>query len=656
MKFTKEQNDGINAVEGCHLVVAGAGSGKTSVYTNRIGKLITVENVMPNEILAITFTKKASEEMQKRLTKLVGKERASKVAMGTFHSLGYRLLKALDGNFNRYELAPDWWVLGKLGDMCKMRSDRNPHGLNIGLRVGELAQFITYQKLNMISTTDELLIDEQVSFVDTVSKEDLRRAYVLFERLKEESRMMTFDDLLYKFYLKLRDDVAFRSRIQAQYKYVMVDEFQDSSVIMVEIVRLINDRNVFVVGDPRQSIYAFLGGKVDNILNFSENFNNVNLIDLNKNFRSTQNIVGLSNKIIANSSIKKYSQFKPSESVAEVGAPVELTLYSDERRQTLDIARKIEKLHAEGTPLSEISILVRANSQTAPFEEVLSDMDIPYDVSKSKSFFDRKEILDILSYAKLALDMTDDVSFRRIVNTPNRYLSKKFVEELERFAGDRDMSLMNATRHTHHNSDWKYKKNLDGLWKVVNDLSYQAPNLNAGRFIRNVINTTRYNQHLNDTSINHQTAVEKLDALDRLCEMASKFPNVRAFLANVSIMSEKRNQSKGKDAVVISTIHMSKGLEWDVVFVPNVNDKLMPHDMNVSAEEERRLFYVACSRPRKELYVSLFFYGGEMEIVKESEFILELIEEPRILEMKKELFRGSAYSRIEYTNEGWVTK
>ncbi|MFA2720670.1 ATP-dependent helicase [Bacillus paranthracis] len=640
MNFTDEQRDAINTIEGNVVTIASAGSGKTSAFTTRIANMIHSHNIDPLNILAFTFTKKASEEIQKRLAKMIGKEKAKKIAIGTFHGIAYRLLKVLDPSFEKIDICPDWWRLSTLNDICKPRTDKNHRGMGLPLKAGELAQFISYQKANNVTPNDTFVINEQVEFVDGIDEVHLREAYATYEQLKNESRQIDFDDMLVRFYEKLRDDEKFRSRIQGQFKYVLVDEFQDTSSIVMSVIKLINTKNVFVVGDFRQSIYAFINANLDNILNFGEEFSDAKLIELNKNFRSTQNIVNLSNDIIGHSPIEKYKNYKPSESVAEVGDKVRFSIYQDERVQATRIADKIEELCESGTPLSEIAILVRANAQTAIFEETLSDRDIPFDVSKSMSFFDRKEVLDLISYARLVANSEDDASFRRIINSPNRYLSKKFVEDLEKFAGAHDMNLMQAVRVTPQAGEWKFKRGIDNFTKVIQDLHYQS-NVNAGRFLRNVVKLTRYIEYINESTISASSIPEKLDAVEKLCEMASKFPTIQAFLAHVSKIDDKKKKSKGKDAVNIMTVHASKGLEFDVVFVPNVNEELFPHRMNPDVEEERRLFYVACSRPRKQLFVSWFFYGSDMEKLNEGIFIKELLGKDKVLEMKKSLFRGA---------------
>lgn len=649
MELTTEQKEAVMTVDGNVSCIASAGSGKTSSFVTRIAYMIRGRNIDPSNILAVTFTKKASEEMKKRLSKMIGKDKAERVPMGTFHSICYRLLKSLDKEFDKMKIAPDWWRFGLINDICKEGNDKNPNGLNLGIKAGELASFISYQKSNGIEVSQPVLINDDVDYVDGVSRDLLQEAYETYERVKEQSRQIDFDDMILYMYKKLKTSESFRQKLSEQYKYIMVDEYQDTAVIIKEIIKMINETNVFVVGDFRQSIYKFINAKVENILNFKDEFDNVKLIELNKNFRSTQTIVEFSNKIIANSPIEKYNEYKPSEAVAEVGEPVHFTAYQDEDTQIDRIADEVERLHEEGTPLKEIAILVRANSQTAIIEDIFAERDIPYEVSKSMSFFDRKEVLDILSYARVAVDETDDASFRRIYNTPNRYLSKKSLEELDGYASEREIALTSAVRFTPQNSDWKFKRNMDALMGIISELRHQSDsNVNAGRVLRNIVNATRYRNHINETTTTASQIDEKLDAVERLCEMGAKFPNIKAFLAHIMTIKEKQKKAKGTDAVQVVTMHSSKGLEWDVVFVPNCNEDLMPHHMNNDIEEERRLFYVACSRPRKKLYVSYYIYDGEMEIQNEGLFITELIGEDKAMEMKKQLFRGNREVHTHY--------
>ncbi|QRV11458.1 ATP-dependent helicase (plasmid) [Bacillus velezensis] len=649
MKLTDEQKEAVLSIDGNYLVMASAGSGKTSSFVTRIAYMIQEKGIGPSEILAITFTKKASEEMKKRLSKMIGKNNASLVSMGTFHSIAYRLLKTLDVEFTKQKIAPDWWRFQILNDLCKEGNDKNPHGLNIGIMAGQLSSFVSYQKSNMIHYDDELLIDENVEYVSHVSPSLLKEAYKTYERLKEQTRQIDFDDMLLNFYDKLKTDTSFKNKVSNQYKYIMIDEFQDTSKIVIDIIKLINPTNVFVVGDFRQSIYKFINANVENILNFGNTFDDVKTIELNKNFRSSENIVNLSNKIIEMSHNEKYKQFKPSESVNKKGEDINFSIYESEYRQFEDISSKIEKMNENGKAFNEMAILVRTNAQTAIIEEMLAEKDIPYDVSKSMSFFDRKEVLDLLSYARIAVDQNDDVSFRRVINTPNRYLGKKFTDDLEVFASSKDMSLLNAIRITPQNSEWKFRNNINSFLRVIDDLKTQVEsNVNAGRFMKNIVRSLNYISYIENTTATASSIPEKIESVEKICEMASKFPNIRAFLAHIISIKDKQRKSKGKDAVQIMTLHSSKGLEWDVVFLPNNNEEIMPHSMNSDVEEERRLFYVGVSRPRKELYISWYLYDRDAVIKQEGQFIQEVLGESLLTEIRNPILRGQKENHYKY--------
>lgn len=653
MDFTNEQKEAVKTVEGNVCCIASAGSGKTVAFTTRIAYMLKELDVKAENIMAITFTTKASEEMIKRLNKMVGNESVNGITIGTTHSVFYKLLKSNDKDISKLKIAPDWWRFSLMNDMCLDKSGNNPNGLGLGaygLRASELGSFISHQKNSLIGHLDDVVIDEKVEFAKSVPRELLQQAYIKYEILKDNSRQIDFDDILKITYDKALEDESFRSKLSNQFKYIMIDEYQDTSFVVKEALKLINNKNVFAVGDFRQSIYGFINAKIENILNFEKDFQGAKIIELNKNFRSTQSIVGLSNRIISNSPIEAYQNYKPSESVSGVGEEVDFSIYLNEYVQAEQISDKIHELKEDGHQLSEIAILLRTNSQTSTLEDVFAQQDIPYEVNKSSSFFDRREIVDILSYAKLALDTEDDESLRRIYNTPNRYLSKKFIHELESFASKEDISLYYAMEITPHNKEWKYKSNIDKVRKIVDDLSSRT-NENAGKFIRTIINKVKYEAHIESVSTTPSSLNERLDSLDRLCEMASKFPSVKAFLAHVVTIKDKQNKSIGKDAVQLVTMHSSKGLEWDTVFVVNVNDNVIPHEMSglnyAGIEEERRVLYVACSRARSSLSISWVAYDNEMSINKESRFVKELIE-GEALTLRKKINSGERSASFKY--------
>lgn len=651
VSLTSEQKQAVTTMEGNVCCIASAGSGKTSAFATRIAYMIK-KGITPSTIMAITFTKKASEEMLKRLAKLVGKDKAKQVTIGTTHSVFLKLLKQYDMEFAKYGIIQDWQRMSWCKDLCDdFDGKKNLNGLGIGIKAGQLAGFISYQKSNLVKPNDPLIFDDVTDYVSSLDEDKLREAYKRYERLKSNSRQIDFDDMLMYMHTKLSVDENFRSIMQGLFEYIMVDEFQDSSKVVTAIIKMINDRNVFVVGDFRQSIYSFMNAKVENILNFHKEFNDVTTIELNKNFRSTQRIVQISNDIISLSPIESYRDYKMSESVAEEGQPVKMTAYQNEFVQVREIGSVIQQRIEEGIAPKEIAVLVRTNSQSGGLEEHLSALEIPYELSKTTSFFDKREIMDMLAYLKLVSDHDDNDSFRRVYNNPNRYLSKASLEKLEVEAKDKDISLWNASIPSPQNANWAFKKGVGTLRNIV---SNGRDMIEDGSTIKEVLQyifeTTGYKKHIADTTSTHSATVEKEDAIKRLGEMSKKFNSIQLFLTNINIIKDKQKKAKGTDCVQLSTVHSAKGLEWDVVFVVDVNEGMFPHEFNSNIEEERRLFYVACSRPRKELYVSWVVFDDEGIIVKDSQFTEELVGKEELAEMRKEIF-GQPSVTIEYQSK-----
>ena len=648
-KLNESQAEATTLTQGNVCVIASAGSGKTSCFSSRIAVMVRRDKIAPENILAVTFTKKATEEISNRVSKLIGKDATKRLNIGTFHKVAYGILRKFDPAFanpnTAPKLAPSWWGFRTVCDIVKKPDRNNDIGLGLPLRPSELATFISYQKANLITKDDRVLINEDTPYANEEFRDVLQTAYRVYESQKAQSKMIDFDDMIFNLYLLLKHDEEARAEIQKQYKYVMIDEFQDTSTSVIEIVKMINDHDVFVVGDFRQSIYKFINARVENIIEFKNMFNDVRLIELDVNYRSTQNIVGFSNEVVSRSSVESYSQFKPSRSIAEQGEPVEFRMHQTDSEQYRSIAFDIKERMANGDKLSEIAVLLRTNAQMATPEEIFAEMDIPYDVSKSHSFFDRKEVLDIISYARLAWDTTDDVSFERIYNSPNRYISKKLLSMIKDRADEGESLYSVAKKHFSDN------RGINSLVDTIETAKKQIQaGVSSGKVVRNLVRMTRYEKYIEDTSSSPMVSREKIEAVDKICAMSAKTPTVRAFLVSIEKIKEKQKESKGKDAVQLVTMHSAKGLEWDVVFVPDMIKDIMPHEMNQDIEEERRLFYVAGSRPRKVLKLSSYLYAMEKDkgnddgILGVSPFINDMFGEDAVKKMRKGLFRGEASS------------
>jgi len=625
MGLTKTQARAVKYLKGNALINAGAGSGKTTVTTARIMNLIANENVEPSRILALTFTKEATENMRSRLAEKIGKKRAGDVAISTFHSFAYGIMRQkFPQTYKNKTIMQGWWKMSKLYDIVSPPTNSNPIGLKMLIKAGDLGSFISYQKANMIKAGMDVIIDtERMPFLLSETRLSLQTAFDTYCEHVEYAKLIDFDDMLVDFYYKLVDHENFRQSMEDSYDYIMVDEFQDTNSINLEIIKLISNNNLFVVGDFRQGIYGFINANIDNILNFNEMFDNVETIELQENFRSTKNIVDFANKIIEVAPVEKYKKFKeqlPARS--DVGDKVAVSIYTDEYSEVTGIAEKIvEKVDSGEMEHNDFAVLTRTNAQIGFFESEFANMGIPVDVSTSRSFFDRKEIADLLAYAAHAVDEDDDMSIRRIMNSPNRFISKAVISQIDEYAYNHDMNFERACSTM---DAGKSSTNVRGVVQTFAKLREHL-DMNASKFLKSIYYTTKYEYHLEKTSSTHSDLQMKIDAIEKLFDMALKFASIKTFLGHVSVI--KSNSGKNKDGVKLMTVHASKGLEFDYVFAPSATSDNYPHDMAQEVEEERRLFYVLCSRPKNTLELSFPVYTPKSEPLKISPFLLDVMGE-----------------------------
>ncbi|MBS4462319.1 ATP-dependent helicase [Aerococcaceae bacterium zg-B36] len=636
MRLTKEQYKAITHLDGNILVNSGAGSGKTAVLTNRIINLIVNHNVAPNKILGLTFTKDAAENMRLRLTSNVSQTTAQQVHLSTFHSFARGvLLHYFPNEFKHKSVPKDWWKLQTASDIVGKKTGGNYIGMDLGINVGDFLAFVSYQKANMVRQGDKIILDHKMSFVMKPGRDKLQNAFNKYCELANNANAQDFDDMLLSLYYKLKEDAVFRTQLKNKYQYVLVDEFQDTSKINLEIVKMITENNLFVVGDFRQSIYGFNNSEIDNILTFKNQFSNTTLIELTHNFRSEKPIVQFANSIIASSPIAKYKEFSEQKYIKDNNGNVRVSCVQNEHVQISEIIEKIEKIKNENPELSysDFCILARTNSQQAIPESALSDADIPAKLSGTGSFFDRKEIQDLLAYAKHGLDSTDDMSFRQIVNVPNRYIGKAAIHQLDEYSSQNNISLREAIFAC---PTLQYKDKLLDLHNFFTDMQSSLED-NAFKFFTKLINTIRYRDHLKQRSKTHSELIAREEVLNKFLEMSKKYPTVISMIA--SIEKIKTNSKNIHDAVNVMTVHASKGMEFEYVFVIGVNEKSFPHEMNTDIEEERRLLYVAASRAisHLDIFVPIFDNG---EQVPPSPFLIDVLNN-RFLDAKRKVLTGA---------------
>lgn len=649
VKLTKKQTEAVKAMKGNYLVVASGGSGKSSVFVSRIALLIKQHDVSPNSILGLTFTKDASKNVTKRLSKVIGSVKSKQVEMSTFHSFAYRFLrKEFPREFGKIDIAQSWLQNSIAYDIVSKKTHNNNDGLDLGIKAGQLLSFISYQKANLVRQGEGVITDyNKTPYVDGISNDDLQMAYDIYcERLTNQ-RVYTFDDLLLEAHYKLEENEALLQRVRTNYEYILVDEFQDTSRANMEILKLISNDNVFVVCDFRQSIYSFTSAEVDNVLNFKDEFANTTIIELEDNFRSTDNIIKISNDIIKASPDERYNQFKPASGARKVeGSEVSISLYNDQFIETQSIVDSVqERVDKEPeVKLSSFAVLARTNSELSMYESMFASKDIPVRISSGHSFYDRNEIVDILSYAKVAIDPTDNQSLMRIINKPNRYIKKSVMNDV---AGKAYKNGNTIEEQLKRENLGYYGKNINKLIYQIEDIREQLEDLDAYGLLKFIYNSIGYDEFINTKSTDNNEIIMKKESIDYLFENAKGLPKIEYYLSKIDIIKNNNKKSKDIDAVNLTTVHSSKGLEYPIVYAVGMNNKNYPHDMDTDYEESRRLVYVAFSRARDELNVSIPVYDKDSEPCKSSPFLID-IQEDNILGGMREVLRGEKESTFKY--------
>jgi DNA helicase-2/ATP-dependent DNA helicase PcrA len=615
--LNKQQIQAVLHNKGTCLTIAGAGAGKTLVLTHRIAYLIQ-QGISPSNLLAITFTKKASEEMSSRLCNLIG-EQGNQVTIGTFHSICYHMIKEQNYIDSNVKLIKNWQQTKFINEILEET--------NIDWDVKSCLNFISLQKNNMITSKDNLLIPDNMEFL----KEDLEALYSEYEDMKSKENLIDFNDMLLKCYCMLNENSDIRKYYQNEFKYILVDEFQDTNNIQFEILKLLlnEEKNLFCVGDDKQSIYGFNFANVNIMIDFQKTMENVKVIKLHTNYRSTKNIVDISNKLISHNKGQLKNNIDASKGY---GNPVGFNNYYDEYEEGISISQKIKELIQEGYNYKDIAILYRCNSQSQAIEDKLIASKIPYIIIGGQNFFHRKEIMDITAYLRVILNHNNNEAIKRIINIPNRYLGNAFINQISNYASSHNDSIYNCLLEDRIVGSKKYWRNgAEGLYNIIDKLSeLDIPVKGLINVIIEKIEYVEYLRKLNDDS----DIQDKVDNINVFKSVSEKFDNLKEFLEYIDKMIKESSKNVNKqDKVKLLTIHRSKGLEFPIVFLIDVNIGLLPHKRSNNIEEERRICYVGLSRGQKELYISYTdTYNGS--IAGESIFISNIKSKNFLKEIK----------------------
>ncbi len=599
MNFNQSQLEAINHFRGPCLVLAGAGSGKTRVLTKRIETLINQHQISPENILAVTFTNKASEEMKERLAQTV--PNSQKVLASTFHAFGAKVLRENSSFFN---LKKNFSIYSEAEKIALIK--RAMHDLN---KPEDL--FAPKLVLWKISSYKSLGINpDQIAVVDPLTSV-AREIYGYYQKLLLSNNAVDFDDLLIKTLAIFKTDKEVLAKYQNKYKFILVDEFQDTNLIQYQIIKLLAEkyRNLFVVGDDDQSIYGFRGANFENIINFDNDWEDCKTIILNINYRSTPTILEAASKVIANNTqrkAKKVNAFSKKEKLIEHFHLI------DEKEEAQKVAEIIKDSKQD---YGKFAILLRTNHQTRSFEEALREENIPYEVVGGMKFYDRKEIKDLLAYLNVIVNPDDEVSFLRIINTPRRGIGEDTIFKVSDYAKKNSLNFFSALKNykeikkLSQNIHYNIEQFLNFLEKFLylRDLKQDLAT-HISRYIRETGYEEMLEKNANEQlkEIKKRNIEEFISSIERY-ERTTNAPSLEKFLEKVTLLSDKDEEVENTQNVKIMTVHSSKGLEFDNVIISCLEEGNFPHEKSIEngdIEEERRLFYVALTRAKQKLYLT----------------------------------------------------
>ena len=589
-KLNEQQLEAVRHIDGPCLVIAGAGSGKTKVLTTRIAYLLE-SGISDYNILAITFTNKAAKEMRERLNVLVPDNH---VFVGTFHSFGLKIIRknieALGMNKNFTILDSDD-VLSLIKKIMKEK----------GIDIKEVSPYFVRNKISFIK--NELLTDADMDkFFNTPVEKQVIEIYHEYDRLLRKNNSVDFDDLLKLPVELFKKDKDILLKYQEHYKYILIDEYQDTNEVQYKLSRLLADKykNIFVVGDPSQSIYGFRGANFRNILDFEKNFKDTKVVKLEQNYRSTKNILDAANSVIKNNKERKEMDLY---STLGDGVKIKYMRSYDEKHEIALIVDEIKKLLNEGYTYQDIAIFYRTNAQSRNVEEVLLKNGFPYKVVGSYYFYNRKEIKDLLCYLRLINNTNDDVSLRRVINTPKRKIGNKSILDLERRADDLGLSMFEAIDS---GKELEFKN-------IILELQNDALNLSLTELIDVVLEKSGLKKELEqEHSLEADLRLENLmefKSITASYEARTGSVNLNDFLEEVSLIADISEHQDDDNVITLMTLHSAKGLEFPVVFIIGMEEGIFPHqnaffEGDAGIEEERRLCYVGFTRAKERLYLT----------------------------------------------------
>lgn len=657
-----EQVRAVKTTEGPLLILAGAGSGKTKTLTHRTAYILATKAATPYNILAVTFTNKAAGEMRHRITALLGGSRGNRNLlpfMGTFHAICVRILRRDGEHIGIPRNFVIWDEVDRLAAIKQVAKRLNIDEKKFPPRL--LAALISGAKNEMVTPV------EYADIASSPAQQKAAQAFPLYQDLLKENGALDFDDLIARAVELLSGLKPVRDKWQQQFKYVMIDEYQDTNAAQYQLVKLLTGphHNIAVVGDDWQSIYSWRGADYRNILNFESDYEGCTVIKLEQNYRSSKNILDAAHKVISHN--KDRSQ-KKLWTPAPAGPPIQILQVSSERAEAEAIVRRIRTAVDEATHnFSDFAVLYRTNAQSRAIEEVFVSYSLPYRIVGGVRFYERKEIKDVMAYLRLIYQPNDTVSFERIVNVPPRGIGTKSLEVFDNWRRGEGFSLAEALDKVEacQNLTQRARQGLGELSGIITSFRDQIDKLTPEALIERLLRKLDYFRYLVDGTPQGEARVENVK---ELLNVAAQYHDsgLPGFLEEVALVSDLDTVNmKGSDksaaarredrpdAVTLMTLHSAKGLEFPVVFITGLEETVLPHARALydvtELEEERRLMYVGMTRAKQELYlihaVGRGLYGGYVSNPP-SRFLAD-IEDSRVATIESALSSQELYPSQE---------
>ena len=623
-----EQEKAVNHIEGPLLVLAGAGSGKTRVVTMKIAKLISI-GVDPSEILAVTFTNKAANELSTRIRELTSKN----IIASTFHSLGARILRE---SINHLDYSNNFTIYDE-EDSLKILKECLSH-----LQLKEDKSVLKKIRYKIASLKNDLIDVNDTNAMSHLTKNEIE-AFRLYQSKLKTCNALDFEDLLYLTAKLLKENKEVLDFYQKRWPFILIDEYQDTNLVQYTIAKILSQKsqNICVVGDPDQSIYSWRGARYQNILNFDSDFKGATIIKLETNYRSTPTILKAANELIKNNSSRFEKNLK---SDLEDGEKIKVFKADTEKLEAAFVVEKILKhTKNEKTSLKDITIFYRTNFQSRVFEDILLENQIPYIIYGGLSFYQRKEIKDILAFLRLVILNTDFLAFSRTINIPKRGFGKTTISKLFLVSEKNNIPIIpflkklmqDPSSYPEIRLSAKQKVNLDIYLKSLFEIrELYEQSIDLDELISHILTKMKYVDYLKEDPLSFDDRKENIDELITKANQAYKNnQSLVKFLEDIALATTKIENAKD-DSLKLMTLHNSKGLEFETVFIVGLEEDLFPHvnskNSQEEIEEERRLLYVGMTRAKKNLYIthslSRYMFGG-VKLSLPSRFLKELDKE-----------------------------